>query len=624
MNLNQIFVIFGLIFVAFCELVLKPEPKVPSTSRAFRDVFYELFVKDKVSVDIAIIQASSGFSNSIHNEILAEIKEQRSYRIFSWSFYPKAFKFLIYIHKCDLGFLTRNIKALTKGDKLSFLNGRLENYEFIIVNDNDLIHLLTIEWFTDTACNQPQLIVLNSFNTITQKWNKTLENYEKFVDFHGCMLKLGLIVSHVDNCYGSMRPPDQNKETIETNGIIPEVFRIAAQKLKFTPALSVTDDENDVDVYVEIKRMTTSAEGWLHMTSTFLEIRDIIVATPGERYTAYEKLWLPFDETTWILLISTFLLAFIGIFVVNYMPKFIQQRVFGEKVQTPALNVISTFFGISQYKLPIRHIPRFILMMFVFFCLIFRTCYQSKLFEFMTKEPRHPPPKTVADLKARNYTVYSILQKSFLTEFLEYEESMWPNVITLDEQSFITYFMSQSQNATAKLAFIVQTLVLDMYYIHFSDRGKWHKLPNFNFQVSQSGFFVAHNNFMFEPIDNITQKLISAGIMNYLVQKCSSGLKNINEEVVWSSLVLSSLKFGFVIWIECCGVCCIVFVVELLILKLFKGINTSLAISIKQIRQLLMKLKAISNTRIKKSIQTQRKRIHENLNKKIGNFSKKL
>ncbi|KAL7015544.1 hypothetical protein ACKWTF_016510 [Chironomus riparius] len=196
----------------------------------------------------------------------------------------------------------------------------------------------------------------------------------------------------------------------------------------FKPFISNTNDVEDVDVYIDVKRISTSLLGFVHFTSTFLEISDVIVATPGERYSSYEKLWLPFDGTTWILLILTFLMAFIGIFVINRMPIFMQQRVYGEKNQTPAINVISAFFGLAHYKLPMRHIPRFILIMFIFFCLIFRTCYQSKLFDFMTSEPRRPPQKSILDLKDKGYKVLSHLPEEFLTSLLEDDESVWPPV----------------------------------------------------------------------------------------------------------------------------------------------------------------------------------------------------
>jgi len=66
-------------------------------------------------------------------------------------------------------------------------------FEYIFIEDSNFLYLMTIEWFTEVACNQPQLKILNSFNKTTQKWNKKFENYEKFQDFHDCELKVCIL-----------------------------------------------------------------------------------------------------------------------------------------------------------------------------------------------------------------------------------------------------------------------------------------------------------------------------------------------------------------------------------------------------------------------------------------------
>ncbi|KAL7012943.1 hypothetical protein ACKWTF_015115 [Chironomus riparius] len=281
-------------------------------------------------------------------------------------------------------------------------------FEFILINDQDILYFTTIEWFTESACNQPQLIILNKFNKTSQKWFKKLQNYEKFKNFHGCNLTLGVDAENNDgSCWGAI----DLKANFQIIGLGPCIFNYLSQIHNFTSKIyPITNKipESAVNVMLFVFRFEFNDIRYFHVTSMFVQAEDIIVTTPGELYSPYEKLWLPFDDTTWVMLYLTFLAAFITILLVNRMPTFIQKSIFGEYVQTPALNVVSTFFGISQTRLPASHIPRVILMLFVFFCLIFRTCYQSKLFEFMTSEPRRPPLKSIEDLRDRNYTMYTI------------------------------------------------------------------------------------------------------------------------------------------------------------------------------------------------------------------------
>ena len=133
----------------------------------------------------------------------------------------------------------------------------------------------------------------------------------------------------------------------------------------------------------------------------------MFVATPGELYSNYEKLFLPFDRTTWILLIFTFSVAFGVIFVANRTSKRLQDLIFGQNGRTPSLNVIAISSGIGQTRLPTRNFSRFILMLFIIFCLIFRTAYQGVQFEMLTTQMRRPEIKEIGDLKTQNFTVFA-------------------------------------------------------------------------------------------------------------------------------------------------------------------------------------------------------------------------
>jgi hypothetical protein len=83
----------------------------------------------------------------------------------------------------------------------------------------------------------------------------------------------------------------------------------------------------------------------------------------------------------------------------------VRNRIYGRGVNTPAFNVVGTFFGIGQVRLPVESFPRFILMCFILFCLIIRTAYQGVSYDMMTKDMRKPLPKTIRDLYLQNYTI---------------------------------------------------------------------------------------------------------------------------------------------------------------------------------------------------------------------------
>jgi hypothetical protein len=114
---------------------------------------------------------------------------------------------------------------------------------------------------------------------------------------------------------------------------------------------------------------------------------------------------MPFDASTWFLLILTFTIAFIVIFLAKKSSQSLRNRIYGRGIRTPAFNVVGTFFGIGQVRLPVESFPRFILMCFILFCLIIRTAYQGVSYDMMTKDMKKPLPKTIHDLYLQNYTI---------------------------------------------------------------------------------------------------------------------------------------------------------------------------------------------------------------------------
>ncbi|KAL7012945.1 hypothetical protein ACKWTF_015117 [Chironomus riparius] len=323
--------------------------------------------------------------------------------------YPKTIKILIYIDVFDFDGFWRQIELFMPTNVIYNTAG-IKYLHYLLINEQDAVKLSTIEWYTKAVCNQPRLKVLNLFNKTTQNWIEKLKNYEKFQNFYGCNLTLGIdeLDESDGRCWQAIISRGRKVKDWKVLGLGPKIFKMNSKLHNYIPNhYPLGSEAEDVDVYLPVFRYDFESRQHFHVTSTFSHVRDIIITSIGEPYSSYEKLLLPFDDTTWKLLISTFLMAFIAIIVINRMPSFIQERVYGEQIQSPALNVISTFFGIAQAKLPTKHIPRFILIFFVFFCLIFRTCYQSKMFEFMTSEIRWPPPTSIKDLKDKNFIMYT-------------------------------------------------------------------------------------------------------------------------------------------------------------------------------------------------------------------------
>jgi hypothetical protein len=328
--------------------------------------------------------------------------------------FQKALKILVFFVELKLKLLVEFIEKVQSSDDymFSFSNHLLENTYFIF-NEANATHLITLEYFTEKACDTLQIQV-NSFNHNKLEWASDLQIEDKFSNFHKCALRTMEIFKFSSS-------EDGRNEVFD--GWRRYIHQALAQKLNATPevvffkldSLSTSEypyKKKPFHFTPEMKLMF-EVERRYHMVQTYLQTKIYILITPSEKFTSFEKLLLPFDLTTWCLTILVFLIAFSTIVVINRLGQQLRHLIYGQHVKTPALNIVMIFFGISQVKLPSANFPRMILIFFIYFCLIIRSGYQGVMFEMITSDMHKKSPDTIDDLIAQDFTIYnSVLELS--------------------------------------------------------------------------------------------------------------------------------------------------------------------------------------------------------------------
>jgi hypothetical protein len=120
-----------------------------------------------------------------------------------------------------------------------------------------------------------------------------------------------------------------------------------------------------------------------------------------------EKLVLPFDQKTWTGLEIIFGMAAIVILIIYRLPEKSIKIICGISAKKTIFFIFQIFFGISEKKSPKENFSRIVLTSFIFWCMVMRTAYQGKLFEFTTTALKKPEIKTLQDLQLRNFTLYT-------------------------------------------------------------------------------------------------------------------------------------------------------------------------------------------------------------------------
>jgi hypothetical protein len=264
------------------------------------------------------------------------------------------------------------------GNVSSSINITINECQYHLTNfvESDEIMLKTFDVNENCVCEDK---IINSFDKETLKWKVKLENYEVAKNYFGCTVFVN---------------PDEHYGSLDFLSLPFEISKIVGRRINFTVA--ECDGHRKL---LEDNRVTTFTKLFdVHGGQFFLIIlfytsinhvcpntlsaygfsRITFMITPGEPYTNFEKLYLPFDDETWKYLIITYVSVFSLIVIINRFNRKIQDFFYGQNVTSPAFNVVSIFFGIGQIKLPSGNFARITLMTFIYFCLIIRTAYQGK------------------------------------------------------------------------------------------------------------------------------------------------------------------------------------------------------------------------------------------------------
>jgi hypothetical protein len=272
--------------------------------------------------------------------------------------------------------------------------GSLDHYSYFLVDGKKSLVLKTFEWWTEVACNELQLVELNTFDKKTSKWRQNLNIQEKFLNFYNCSIKtvtLAFFISLTEIVRKSGYynfPPYFPKVFIMLERYDMEVIVIIAKQGNFTIVrpptptlgyeLEVTGNGDvNTDLTFFFRSFTYRFDRW-YCCDKFFDHHLTAMHSPPLPYTNFEKMFLPFDADTWMYLGITFGVAFVTIFFMNFLPRFVRDVIYGRGVNSPTFNMVGAFFGMGQTVEPDSSFGRMILMGFILFCLVFRTAYQGE------------------------------------------------------------------------------------------------------------------------------------------------------------------------------------------------------------------------------------------------------
>lgn len=170
------------------------------------------------------------------------------------------------------------------------------------------------------------------------------------------------------------------------------------------PFKALLDGVADLTISGWLIRSTRSK--FFDATTSYTSVPINFVISLGTQLTSFEKLIFPFERLTWILIALCLLIGSIVISIVKCCSKMTQNFIFGTKVDDPYLNMFIGFIGGTQKVLPRRNFARFLLVVYLMYCLVMRTLYQAAYFQLMQSSKRHDEVQTIEEMVEKDFKFY--------------------------------------------------------------------------------------------------------------------------------------------------------------------------------------------------------------------------
>lgn len=275
-------------------------------------------------------------------------------------------------------------------------------------------HLWSYVPYSTESCAMVNLISLNS----------TEELYpDKTTTFHRCPFKVGSFETRPYTILDR-----SNKDKLKISGFEGDLLDTIKEKLNFTVQIfepqndeqwgyALTQNstglmrmiqEGEVDfgiscLGISVARSSILKAGIAHYTTA------LVLAVPkGRPYTAFQKLFRPFEANLWWITATTIVGAAIAIASIELRNRAVRSFVYGQQIRTPYLNLVQVFFGIGMPHLPTRNFARTLLFLWIYFCFVMRSLYQGAMFRYLQQESTFPPSRSMNEIDQTNALYYVI------------------------------------------------------------------------------------------------------------------------------------------------------------------------------------------------------------------------
>lgn len=300
------------------------------------------------------------------------------------------------------------------------------NVNIIIDSDDKKLQIFTFMPFHGNRCHNTIAVHINEFNG--SQWISKNFFPRKFFNLNGCTIRVGLF-----NIEPAIIVNGPHLSGFDVD-IISDVMTSINASLNFTiypiatgsifsngSATGLLGHTIRGEVDVSLRQFSNQNDRRKLLSDTVSYHSDTLILIMPLPLPLNEllKFFRPLSFEVWISLGVVLIIALFVIRLIKAMPRLYYNLIIGEKLQNEYLNILIGFVGMSQTKVPQRNFPRFLLMMFLIFCLIIRSLYTGQMFNILKTDIRSKEFTTIHDFYKADFEFFIY---ETLAERLDYSE----------------------------------------------------------------------------------------------------------------------------------------------------------------------------------------------------------
>jgi hypothetical protein len=256
------------------------------------------------------------------------------------------------------------------------------------------VKMFTFFPFNNRKCHDTKSVEINEYSN--GKWQRSLFFPPKLWNFHNCQVKAscpenGPSAHQINNANGS----------VSLNGSDIETLRTIATALNMNMTINITTGwgkiwengtvvgsfklliDGKIDICASLYFLTELRSKFMQFTQSYFSNSLLLIIPRGAPFTAFEKLFRPFELPVWYSVIGFLGVISIAVAVIKCQSRKVQILFFDRNINAVIMEMLVVFFGSSQHMMPRRNFPRMLMMTFALYCLVMRTVYTGSMFKFL-------------------------------------------------------------------------------------------------------------------------------------------------------------------------------------------------------------------------------------------------